>query len=209
MISQLALFGKWYRVLCTLYLQLNENFPPFTDRKLHLTFKPLTKYATGSIMHMRKERAFMGFKVRIEIDPQCDEEIIVRCRNMSADVARIESLISSLDSSEMELELGDKIHFVKVSSILFFETDGSKTAAHTADRMYYTDLKLYELEERLPNSFMRISKSCIINVKAVSSIHKEITGICEAFFRNTQKKVYVSRGYYKSFKEKINETRLK
>ena len=103
----------------------------------------------------------MGFKVRIEIDPQCDEEIIVRCRNMSADVARIESLISSLDSSEMELELGDKLHFVKVSSILFFETDGSKTAAHTADRMYYTDLKLYELEERLPNSFMRISKSCI------------------------------------------------
>ena len=75
--------------------------------------------------------------------------------------------------------------------------------------MYYTDLKLYELEERLPKSFMRISKSCIINVNAVSSIHKEITGICEAFFRDTVKKVYVSRGYYKQFREKINETRLK
>ncbi len=151
----------------------------------------------------------MGFKVRIEIDPDCDEEIIIRCRNMSEEAMRIESVVSALEASEMELELGEKLHFVKISSLLFFETDGSKTAAHTVDRMYYTDLKLYELEERLPNSFMRISKSCIINVNAVSSIHKEITGICEAFFRNTPKKVYVSRSYYKPFKEKINETRLK
>ncbi len=151
----------------------------------------------------------MGFKVRIEIDPDCEEEIIIRCRNMSEEAMRIESVVSALEASEMELELGEKLHFVKISSLLFFETDGSKTAAHTVDRMYYTDLKLYELEERLPNSFMRISKSCIINVNAVSSIHKEITGICEAFFRSTPKKVYVSRSYYKPFKEKINETRLK
>lgn len=151
----------------------------------------------------------MGFKVRVEIDPECDEEIIIRCRNVSDEIARIESLVSSIDPCEMELELGNDLYFVKTEQILFFETDGSKTAAHTVDRMYYTDLKLYELEERLPKSFMRISKSCIINVNAVSSIHKEITGICEAFLRDTVKKVYVSRGYYKQFREKINETRLK
>ncbi|MBQ1205701.1 MAG: LytTR family transcriptional regulator [Clostridia bacterium] len=151
----------------------------------------------------------MGFKVRVEIDPECDEEIIIRCRNVSDEIARIESLVSSIDPCEMELELGNDLYFVKTERILFFETDGSKTAAHTVDRMYYTDLKLYELEERLPKSFMRISKSCIININAVSSIHKEITGICEAFFRDTVKKVYVSRGYYKQFREKINETRLK
>lgn len=151
----------------------------------------------------------MGFKVRVEIDPECDEEIIIRCRNVSDEIARIESLVSSIDPCEMELELGNDLYFVKTEQILFFETDGSKTAAHTVDRMYYTDLKLYELEERLPKSFMRISKSCIININAVSSIHKEITGICEAFFRDTVKKVYVSRGYYKQFREKINETRLK
>ena len=151
----------------------------------------------------------MGFKVRVEIDPECDEEIIIRCRNVSDEIARIESLVSSIDPCEMELELGNDLYFVKTEQILFFETDGSKTAAHTVDRMYYTDLKLYELEERLSKSFMRISKSCIINVNAVSSIHKEITGICEAFLRDTVKKVYVSRGYYKQFREKINETRLK
>ena len=151
----------------------------------------------------------MGFKVRVDIDPECDEEIIIRCRNVSDEIARIESLVSSIDPCEMELELGNDLYFVKTEQILFFETDGSKTAAHTVDRMYYTDLKLYELEERLSKSFMRISKSCIINVNAVSSIHKEITGICEAFLRDTVKKVYVSRGYYKQFREKINETRLK
>lgn len=182
---------------------------PFTRRYPHLILIPLTKYALWFIMQSEGRNAFMGFKVRIEIDPACDEEIIIRCKSVSDEIMRIESIVSSLDSSEMELELGEKLHFVKISSLLFFETDGSKTAAHTIDKMYYTDLKLYELEECLPKSFMRISKSCIINVNAVSSIHKEITGICEAFFRDTPKKVYVSRSYYKTFKKKINEMRLK
>lgn len=154
----------------------------------------------------KKGGADMGFRVRIDINPDCDEEIIIRCKNISEEVLRLESLVSN---SEMELELGGKLHFIKTDSILFFETCGNKTAAHTRDMMYYTDMKLYELEESLPRSFMRISKSCILNTKAVSSIRREFTGICEAFFAGTVKKVYISRTYYKPFREKINETRLK
>ena len=151
----------------------------------------------------------MGFKVRVEIAPDGEEEIIIRCRNISEEIVRIQSLVTNMENGEMELELGGKQHFIKTGSILFFETCGNKTSAHTKDKMYYTDLKLYELEERLPRSFMRISKSCIINTKAVSSIRRDITGIAEAFFHDTVKKVYISRGYFKQFKEKINETRLK
>ena len=151
----------------------------------------------------------MGFKVRIEITPENDDEIVIHCKQINDEVIRLQKLISGSENNELELELSGKTHFVKTDTILFFETSDNKTVAHTKDRMYYSDLKLYELEERLPRSFMRISKSSIINLNAVSSIHRDITGICEAYFPETAKMVYVSRSYYKAFKEKINETRLK
>lgn len=151
----------------------------------------------------------MAFKVRIEADSGNENEIIIKCKSITDEVIRLQSLISGSENGEIELMLGNKTHFVKTASILFFETCGSKTAAHTKERIYYTDLKLYELEECLPRSFMRISKSCIINTKAVSAIHRELTGICEAYFPDTAKTVYISRSYYKAFKDRINETRLK
>ena len=150
----------------------------------------------------------MAFKIRLLIDENAEEEIIIRCKSPSEEVLRIQSLLAA-STRELELTSGDETHFIETKSILFFETDGNKTAAHTKNKMYYTDKKLYELEEILPRSFMRISKSCIANTSAICSIKREYTGVCEARFHDTQKKVYISRSHYKSFKEKINETRLK
>lgn len=147
-------------------------------------------------------------KIRFEIDPNGEEEIIIRCRALSEDVLQLERLINGNSSkTEMELHLGGNDYFVSLDEILFFETSGSKTAAHTVNRMYYTDFKLYELEEKLPRSFMRISKSCVLNLNSVVALKRELTGICEAGFRDTTKKVYISRSYYKPFREKINEIR--
>ena len=151
----------------------------------------------------------MPFKVRVEIDDSCNDEIIIRCKSITDEVIKLQSLLANTESNEIELELGGQIYFVQISKILFFEASNGKSVAHTNDRMYYTDKKLYELEAVLPKSFLRISKSCIVNTKAVSSIRRDLTGIGEAFFPNTPKKVYISRGYYKQFREKINETRLK
>lgn len=152
----------------------------------------------------------MSMKVRLEIDPNGEEEIIIKCRSLNDEVLKLEAALRGGNTEfEMELHQGGNDFFIKTGDILFFETDGNKTAAHTKDRMYYTDLKLYELNEQLPRCFMRVSKSCIININAVSSTRRELTGICEAFFEGTAKKVYISRSYYKPFREAVKEIRLK
>ncbi len=150
----------------------------------------------------------MGFKIRLLIDENAEEEIIIRCKAPTEEVFRIQTLLAT-DMRELELSLGEETYFIETKSILFFETVGNKTAAHTKNKMYYTEKKLYELEEILPKSFMRISKSCIANTSAICSIKRELTGICEARFPDTPKKIYISRSYYKAFKDKINEMRLK
>lgn len=79
--------------------------------------------------------------------------------------------------------------------------------AHTLNEVYQVKYKLYELEEILPQNFIRISKSTILNINHIYSITRNITSASLVEFKNTHKKVYVSRGYYKVLKLKLLEKR--
>lgn len=54
-------------------------------------------------------------------------------------------------SSEFSFSLGGTEYFIDVHDILFFETQDKKVSVHTSDGMYYTDRKLFELINLLPD----------------------------------------------------------
>lgn len=146
-------------------------------------------------------------KLRIEIDENFDDEVIIRCKSLTDEIKLLQDVIGNAVDKDARLvfTLNDTEYYINRNDILFFETVENKTAAHTADKIYYTNYKLYELEEILPKSFMRISKSSIINCKKVSAITKNITGASEVLFKDSSKKVYVSRMYFKLFKQRVEE----
>lgn len=149
-------------------------------------------------------------KVRIEIVPDGDEEIIIRCRQMDeqAELARnfLEGMLGG--QSELLLFLGNTEHYIKKEDILFFESSDGKVFAHTADKMLRTDYKLFELEDIMPSYFVRISKSAVANVKLISSLSRELTGNGALTFKGTDKQVYFSRAYHRQLKDKIEEVRF-
>ena len=149
-------------------------------------------------------------KLRIEISGDGNQEVVIRCPAINDEVIRIQNAVIAAcgASEELVLSLGDAECFVPVGSILFFETDGDRVAAHTASAMYSTDKKLYELERALPHTFLRVSKSCILNSALVSSIARQFAGSGEVLFYNSNKKAYASRMYYPALKNLIYETRL-
>ena len=151
-----------------------------------------------------------GVKLKIEISDDMPDEVIIRCRKMTDEILRLRGAFESvMGGTEKTLTLGDAEFFVPTNDILFFETDDGKVAAHTSDRMYYTEEKLFELEKTLPPYFIRVSKSCILNSAKVSSLARNsITGNAEACFSSSRKKAYVSRMYYRSLKNLIYETML-
>lgn len=73
-----------------------------------------------------------------------------------------------------------------------------------------TKQRLYELEEILPNQFLRVSKSTIANVSEIYSLQKSnlSTTSCAAF-RNSHKQIFVSRHYSRVLKEKLVEMRMR
>ena len=154
-------------------------------------------------------------KLHIEIDPTGPEqpEVTLRCRTRNEACMRLERLLSEVIQAEhspsLVLTLGDTEYFISQDSVLFFETDGQgRITAHTAKNLYYTGATLSALERTLPPHFMRVSKSCILNTAAVTSLTHSITGSGEVAFARSEKKVYISRAYFKVVKEKIHRMHL-
>lgn len=110
--------------------------------------------------------------------------------------------------AEIHLYRGNTEYYLTLDEILFFETDSDGINAHTRDNIYQTKYKLYELEELLPGSFMRISKSAIVNTSHIYSISRNLTASSVVAFADTHKQVYVSRYYYKPLINKLEEKRL-
>lgn len=151
-------------------------------------------------------------KIKMEIDENLqEEEIIVRCRELSDDVVAMQRRIAEAVHAGMRLTVtrGDLEYFLSLNEILFFETADSVVAVHTATQIYETHLRLYELEKMLPGSFLRVSKSCIMNTGMIRSVRKNITGASEVEFTDSVKKAYVSRSYFKVLTDKLEEKRLK
>lgn len=150
-------------------------------------------------------------KVKIEIEEGLDEEeVVIRCSRLNDFVVSIQNYISEQGNGKKCLSLrnAEKTFFIPIEEIFFFETEGRELRAHTADKMFYCDYKLYELEELLPGSFMRISKSSIANLDCVYSITKNLTASSVMEFRESSKKTLVSRSFYRAVTERLNARKL-
>ncbi len=157
-------------------------------------------------------------KIRIEVEKQIEEEeVVIRCKRIDERIAGLQEMLSKgmlqQDSREhktvrqMVLHKGETDYYVDLEELLFFETQSKIIYAHSKQNMWVTDYKLYELEEMLPRSFMRISKSTIVNLNAVYAITKNISASSKVEFEGTHKHAYVSRSYYKALTQRLAERR--
>lgn len=149
-------------------------------------------------------------KITVEISENfIEDEVVIRCREYSDMVNRIQRAVGDVTTKETKMELfqDNKEFYIPIEEILFFESDGDVICAHTPSDIFVAKHKLYELEQILPWYFSRISKSAILNVRKVYSITKNITASSVVEFMGTPKQVYVSRAYYKPLKSKIEEMR--
>ena len=141
-------------------------------------------------------------KIHLELVDEDEPEIIIKCRELTPDIIRLQQLITGFDtkSNQMIFYKGDTEYYVNLSKILFFQTESSAIYAHTTTDAYETKYKLYELE--------RISNSAIVNSSLIYSIQRNLTSSSVISFNNTHKEIYVSRAYYKMLKLKMDERRF-
>ena len=145
-------------------------------------------------------------KIRIEVtgDP-LENEIIIRCGRVDDEIRAIHRFILDIASAAPRVSFykGNEEYYLPLEEVLFFETEGEVVRAHTSSDVYLTRYRLYELENLLPLSFIRVSKSSIVNIQSIYSIKRELSSASLIAFAGTHKHVYVSRRYYASLKERM------
>lgn len=150
-------------------------------------------------------------RVKIEIEEGlAEEEVIIKCGCLSEGVINLQNYISKQGNGKrcLPLSSGDTEYYIPMEEIYFFETEGREIRAHTADKLFFCNYKLYELEELLPGNFMRISKSAIANLDHIYSITRNLTASSEVEFNGSNKKALVSRAYYKALIERLSIRKL-
>ncbi len=148
-------------------------------------------------------------KFRIEFDENCTEpEIVIRAKELTDEVAALQKAFSKTNRVFQQLVLykEDTEYFMPASEVIFFETEEKAVKVHTVDNVYSSKLKLYEIEEMFPQTFMRVSKSSIVNVGRIYAITRNISG-CFVQFTGSVKQVYVSRMFYKDLRDRMDEMR--
>ncbi len=147
-------------------------------------------------------------KIRIELsEDQKEDEVLIRCKQVDEKIQKIHRYILDQASSGLQIVFykENQEFYFSLDEILFFETESPHIYAHTTNDAYRIKYRLYELEQLLSKSFLRASKSTIVNIRQVYSITRNITASSLIQFKNSHKQIYVSRLYLKELKQRLNE----
>ncbi len=141
-------------------------------------------------------------KFRLIIDKEKDEEVVATVHGRSPLIEEIESLILN-HTDRIPGYLEDEIKMLSVSEIQCVTVlDGKTYAIDSQNRKYRLKLRLYELEELLPSSFIRINKSTLANEGALDRFTVTIAGSVDAVFKCGYRE-YVSRRCFAQIKRRL------
>lgn len=146
-----------------------------------------------------------GMKLIIEEIPDCEEtEIRIRCGLMTPELRELVDLIR-LHSFSVAGRRNGETFYLRLEDIYYFETVDGRTFAYTDDGVYELSLKLHQLEEELAKtSFLRISRTAVLNVAKLRSVKGLINGRMLGTLDNGEK-IVINRSHVDALKRKLRQ----
>lgn len=89
----------------------------------------------------------------------------------------IGSMVPKKEMHSISVKSGDKILFVSLSDISFFQAEDKYVLLNTVDnKQYLMNYTITSLEEKLPSNFVRVSRSTIVNSSKIREMERYFTG---------------------------------
>lgn len=101
-------------------------------------------------------------------------------------------MIAAADSGRTVILQPEEIYMVRI--------ENEQTIIYCQKKKYQSAKRLYQMEELLGNSFMKISKSVIINLRQIDSVEPSFNGMMSLLLKNGGKD-YISRKYLPGLKK--------
>lgn len=149
-------------------------------------------------------------KIRVDVSSDyTDKEIIIKAPKEDEELEELVKEIERIKNefSQINGYIDETVYSLNLKEILFFETNDRNVYAHTTKQSFLIHYRLYELEDKLPDNFLRVSKSSILNLDEILSLSRSVTGNLVQF-KDTYKTIYVSRRFLKELKNRLNQRKF-
>jgi DNA-binding LytR/AlgR family response regulator len=145
-------------------------------------------------------------KVEIKIDSSIHEPIVVvHTAKLTPELAALVEFIEGTETQPFLLtaKKDDKSFIIEPEQVEIIRAEGGTTKLYNRKAKDFTiNRPLHELEERLGNNFIRISKSALVNINQVDHISPSFNGTMYIVLKNGVED-YISRNYLSGFKKRL------
>jgi len=131
-------------------------------------------------------------------------------RQDAAYVIPVELLMKQLNKKKeiksLTVKIGDRIILVKLQELAFIQAEDKYVFLNTTDgKRHLTDFTLAVLQDKLPEEFVRISRSTIIHSELIREIRKSFNGTLVFIMNDSEgSKLNSSRSYGPALKERFD-----
>ncbi|MBP5492785.1 MAG: LytTR family transcriptional regulator [Clostridiales bacterium] len=142
-------------------------------------------------------------KISFDINPENPEtEIHVTCPALTPEVEKLMSMIRVLDS-KLTVKKDGEVFLLDLGEILYLEAMERKCFVYTANAVYESEARLYELEQQLSASgFFRVSKSTLLCLKHIKSLRTDLNRRIRITMNNGEQ-IIASRMYADELRERL------
>ena len=128
----------------------------------------------------------------------------IHTNELTDNVTKAISILESEDSNDMlAVKKGSDITLLELQDVFMFRVENKQVTVYTQNNEYLIKKPLYQVEEGLNQSFVRISKTTIVNLKKIERVAPSLRGMMFIELKNGLKD-NISRKYLPSFKESLD-----
>ena len=139
------------------------------------------------------------------VEPERLEKAILKLKSTLPDTSfsfeKLQQMVSALKPAKelkaFPVKVGDKVIMLKPEEISYFEAREKYVFIVTdSNREFITDFTLTMLEEKLPDTFMRVHRAFIINTSRIKEIHKGFSGSYSISLKDSKNtRIHTGRSY--------------
>ena len=138
-------------------------------------------------------------KIKVQIDSVFQEEMLqIQAPSRTPKIQQVVEFVESLDDNQrLRGKKDGETYLIESNAISRIYIENRQVLGE-----YHLGLRLYQVLEKLPSYFIKISQSEIVNLKEIERFNITPNGLVEIHLKNKET-TYSSRRYLKAIKEKL------
>ena len=140
-------------------------------------------------------------KYQLIIDKTKEESIVITVHEKTDKIKQIEDIINS-NKYQLLAYNQEEIVPININEVFAIFTNDSKVYVSLNDNELLIKERIYQVEELLDNSFIKINQGCIVNINKILKFDSSITGSIKVILKNGFSD-YISRRELKNVKRRI------